>query len=79
MRAFVLLALSLVASPALAHPNEEHYLRERLPRPMPVSQQTYQQPMYYPTGYAKQQPLPNVGATACIPITLGNPRYNYAP
>ena len=98
MRAFVLLALSLVASPALAHPNEiDKYGRSNHPEPLrvPVSQQVYpqhhQQPVHYVGGYAKYrepnpylpvstpQPTPSVGATACVPISIGNPRYNYAP
>ena len=97
MRALLLLALSLVASPALAHPNEiDRYGRSNhpqpLPGPAPVSQQLYpQQPVQYVGGYAKYrepnpylpvstpQPTPSVGATACVPISIGNPRYNYAP
>ena len=103
MRAFVLLALSLAASPALAHPNEiDKYGRSNhaqpLPGPVPVSQQVYpqhaypqHQPVQYVGGYAKYrqpnpylpvstpQPTPSVGATACVPISIGNPRYNYAP
>ena len=84
MRAFVLLALSLVASPALAHPNGAHT------HPQPVSQQLYLDPdygipprrprvQYVNEGYQKQAPTSSVGATACIPITIGNPRHNYAP
>ena len=97
MRAFVLLALSLVASPALAHPNEiDRYGRSNhpqpLPGPAPVSQQVYpHQPVQYVGAYTKHlpqsfyspvstpQPTPSVGATACIPVSLGNPQHHYAP
>ena len=83
MRAFVLLALSFVASPALAHPNGAHTHQ-------PVSQQMYLDPdypyqprrqpvQYVDTGYAKQAPTTSVGATACIPITIGNPRNLHTP
>ena len=97
MRALLLLALSLVASPALAHPNEvDRYGRSNhpqpLPGPAPVSQQVYAHPpVQYVGGYAKYrqpnpylpvstpQPTPSVGATACIPVSLGNPQHHHAP